>query len=102
MRKKIMLMVIIFCMISSTNIIYGQKIVQEAKMENHTFSNQEESILSIIKQIDEDMMLGYIEDLVSIAKKHEVPRLTGTKGCEEAREFILNEFMSYGISVNIS
>ena len=101
MIKKIMMILITFCMISSTNIIMGQSNLKEFQTINQSITNQEDMLLSIIGQIDEGMMLRYIENLVRIAEKHEVSRLTGTDGCEEAREYILNEFMSYGMSVNI-
>jgi len=75
-------------------------IAQSENLKN-TKIDEEDIILEIIQEIDSDMMLSYIQDLVTIANKHDVKRLTGTEGCEEAREYILSEFMELGISTNI-
>ena len=53
-----------------------------------------DNILSIIQQIDKEMVLGYLEDIVSFG-----PRFTGTESCEQAADYIYNEFESMGMSV---
>lgn len=64
-------------------------------------TNHESTILSIIQHINEDSMLNYIEDLVQINDKHDKSRLTGTEGCEETKEYILNELVNLGIDTKI-
>ena len=53
-----------------------------------------DDIPSIIQQIDEELILGYLEDIVSFG-----PRYTGTESCEQAAEYIYNEFESMGLAV---
>ncbi len=53
-----------------------------------------DNIVDIITQIDESMILGYIENLTSYG-----PRVTGETGCIDAAEYIYNEFSSMGLEV---
>jgi len=54
--------------------------------------SSEETIIEIIENIDEDLILGYLEDLVAFG-----PRVTGTTACHEAGDHIYDEFVSYGL-----
>ncbi|HEC82005.1 MAG TPA: M20/M25/M40 family metallo-hydrolase [Thermoplasmatales archaeon] len=52
------------------------------------------NIEELIQQIDEDLVSGYIQDLVDFG-----PRVTGTTACEDAAEYIYNQFENMGLSV---
>ena len=49
-------------------------------------------ILSILELIDEDLLRGYLEVLVSYG-----PRFTGTYGCEKSARFIYDQFTGMGL-----
>jgi len=49
-------------------------------------------VIDIIEQIDEPLLLEYLEDLVAFG-----PRVTDTPACEQAGEWIYNEFQSMGL-----
>jgi len=51
-------------------------------------------IIDLITQINESMILGYLQGLTNIG-----PRVTGETGCEQAAEYIYNEFSSMGLQV---
>ena len=51
-------------------------------------------IVNIIQQIDESMMVGYLENLTSFG-----PRVTATSACDEARKYIYNDFKDMGLDV---
>ena len=52
----------------------------------------DENIVSLIQQIDEDLYLGFLENLTSFG-----PRVTATQACEDAGEYIYNEFQQMGL-----
>ena len=104
MRDKIIIFIIVFCMVSTGTIISAEKIkIRDSENDfNKTYSiGDEDTIVSMLEQLNQDMMLGYIEDLVEIAERHDKSRLTGTEGCEEGRDYIVNEFFEMGISTDI-
>ena len=47
----------------------------------------DEFIIDIIQQINETMYLGYLENITAFG-----PRVTGTDACNEAGDYIYNEF----------
>lgn len=49
----------------------------------------------LIAQLDETMVLGYLENLTSIG-----PRITGTENCEEAAHYLYQEFNDLGLDVH--
>lgn len=51
-----------------------------------------ETIIEILNQIDETLILGYLENLTAFG-----PRVTGTPECEEAGDYIYNEFINMGL-----
>jgi len=51
-----------------------------------------EDILSLIQQLDEEMYLGYLENLTAFG-----PRVTGTTECDDAGDYIYNQFVSMGL-----
>lgn len=57
-------------------------------------ASKSEVIIDMIQQLDESMILEYLEDLVAFG-----PRVTETTACEQAGEWIYNEFQSMGLDV---
>jgi hypothetical protein len=53
-----------------------------------------QKISSILEHIDENLLLHYLEDIVSFG-----PRMTSTFGCEQAAEYIYQEFNRLGLQV---
>ena len=53
-----------------------------------------EDVISLINDIDDRMMLGYLENLTSFG-----PRVTATSACNESGEYIYNEFNNMGLDV---
>ena len=53
-----------------------------------------EDVISLINDIDEQMMIGNLENLTSFG-----PRETTTSACEESGEYIYNEFNNMGLEV---
>ncbi len=51
-------------------------------------------VTELLKQIDESLMLGYLENLTSFG-----PRLTGTPACDQAAQYIYQTFQSMGLAV---
>ena len=104
MRNKIILFIVVFCLVSTSTLIVADKIEiknPENKFDNMLLINQDDSIISMLEQLDQEMMLTYIEDLVEIAEKYDTSRLTGTEGCEEARDYIINEFFNMNLNTKL-
>jgi len=59
---------------------------------DRTILSDDETIIEILEDLDEALVLGYLEDLVAFG-----PRRTGTPACQAAGEYIYNEFVSYGL-----
>lgn len=57
-------------------------------------ASKSEVIIDMIQQLDESMILEYLEDLVAFG-----PRVTETTACEQAGEWIYNEFQSMELDV---
>lgn len=53
-------------------------------------------IVNLITQLNEGLYLDYLEDLVAIG-----PRVTSTDGCEEAADYIYDQFVDMGLSTRI-
>jgi hypothetical protein len=51
-------------------------------------------IVDLITQIDEPMILGYLQGLTSFG-----PRVTGETGCVQSAEYLYNEFAGMGLEV---
>jgi hypothetical protein len=66
--------------------------IQSSDPPEKTFDADEDTIIAILENIDEDLILGYLEDLVAFG-----PRVTGTTQCHQAGDYIYNEFESYGL-----
>jgi hypothetical protein len=52
----------------------------------------DENVVSLIQQLDEEIYLDYLEDLVAFG-----PRVTATEACENAGDYIYDEFISMGL-----
>jgi hypothetical protein len=52
----------------------------------------DDNIISLIQQLDENLYLGYLENLTAFG-----PRVTTTQECDDAGEYIYNEFLKMGI-----
>jgi len=100
-NKIIISFFVTFLLLSTTAVITGQKVTVSTNNKELLQVNNQDIIPEMLEQLDEEMMLGYIEDLVEIAEKHSLSRLTGTEGCEEARDYILNEFFETNLQTNI-
>jgi len=57
-----------------------------------TLDSSEDAIIEIIENMDENLYLGYLEDLVAFG-----PRVTGGSACENAGNYIYEEFVSDGL-----
>lgn len=51
-------------------------------------------IIELIQQVDETLILGYLENLTSFG-----PRLTGTPACEQSAQYIYQTFQDMGLEV---
>ena len=51
-------------------------------------------IIELIQQVDETLILGYLENLTSFG-----PRLTGTPACEQSAQYIYQTFHDMGLEV---
>jgi hypothetical protein len=94
MKKKFVLVLSIVLLLSSTTFTYAQQI-KTNETDQLTNSND-----VMIDQLTEDMLLNYIEELVEIAEKYEDARFTGTQGCTEGKNFIIQEFANMRLEVN--
>jgi len=75
--------------------IEGEKPILKANYQVHSLQPELESVsynddlLSLIEPLDEDMYLGYLENITSFG-----PRVTTTQGCVDAGDYIYNQFDS--------
>ncbi|MDH7518099.1 MAG: M28 family peptidase [Candidatus Thermoplasmatota archaeon] len=59
-----------------------------------TVSSMSGIVVDMLEQVDESVILGYLEELVGFG-----PRVTGTPACVAAAGWIYNEFQNMGLSV---
>ncbi len=57
-------------------------------------SSMDGTVLELIQEIDESLLLGYLEDLVDFG-----PRVTGSNACSKAGDYIYDTFQSMGLDV---
>ena len=55
-------------------------------------SSTHETVIEIIQNLNDELILGYLENLTAFG-----PRLTGSPACQQAGEYIYDEFESYGL-----
>ncbi len=83
------------CMPTSYPEFKTQKIPQLEFAHNEIFSPTFDiNITDLIRQINESMILGYLENLTDFG-----PRVTGTSECYEAGEYIYSEFEDMNLEV---
>ena len=66
----------------------------DSKHHNKMLSSIDNNIIDMILQIDDSMVLRYLENLTAFG-----PRVTGTPECYAAGNYIYNEFVSMGLDV---
>jgi len=100
MKFNIKILVIILCVLLIDVVVpvQGLKIVSINQKEisdagNIAFSHGR-AMVKLIQQLNETMVKGYIENLTAFG-----PRVTGTIGCEQASNYIYNEFENMGLEV---
>jgi len=69
-----------------------EKIQISTNPPSKSLTSNEETIIDILQNLDEDLILGYLEDIVAFG-----PRVTGSSACQAAGDYIYNEFVSYGL-----
>ena len=57
-------------------------------------NTMDEGVIDLINQINESMILAYLQNLTSFG-----PRVTGQPACEQAAEYLYNEFSNMGLEV---
>ena len=98
MIKKLFVLVVIFCFLINSLVVTGMHINNNELVVSPP-NNEEDNITLMLEQLTEEMFLSYVEELVAIAEKYVEARFTGTDGCEEARNFIIQEFSNMGMNV---
>ena len=74
-------------------VIETKQVVQTvSNPPKKTLDSTEDAIIQIIENMDEELYLGYLEALVAFG-----PRPTGSSGCENAADYIYEEFVSDGL-----
>ena len=107
MKKLIAICVVIVLCCSSTTVFALQKQITNngsEKIQNDIgplLIGGDDIMPILLEQLDETMLLGYIEDLVDISESRYLSRFTGTEGCEEARNYIVQEFENMGLDVKL-
>ena len=79
-------------MLEGVNIETYENIQIISNLPEITRSSTHETIIEILENLDEDLILGYLEDLTDFG-----PRVTGTTACAQAGDYIYDEFESYGL-----
>jgi len=72
----------------------SENIEKISRRHNTDTVSRNDIIIDMIQQLDESMILDYLEDLVAFG-----PRVTETTACEQAGEWIYTEFQSMGLDV---
>jgi len=67
------------------------KIITQIQTEKGS-TTRNENIAALISQVNEEIYLGFLEDLVALGL-----RVTSTTQCEDAAEYIYNEFVNMGL-----
>jgi hypothetical protein len=76
------------------NIIFYENTIQEYNEHNILTLNTNDLIVDIIQQLDESLILYYLQTLVSFG-----PRVTGTSACSQAGQWIYSGFQDMGLDV---
>jgi hypothetical protein len=78
---------------NENNLIY-ETFEQENKGNNKFIQNKNDLIIDIIQQLNESVILDFLQTLVSFG-----PRVTGSSSCTQAGEWIFSEFQDMGLDV---
>jgi hypothetical protein len=70
-----------------------EKLVETSHHELYPIETND-FVVSLIEQLDEELYLSYLEELVSFG-----PRVTNTEECNNAGDYIYNEFVDMGLDV---
>ena len=73
-------------------ILEWNNVIENRKNNEYIESSYNDDIASFINEIDELMILGYLENLTSFG-----PRVTASAACDDAGEYIYNEFLEMGL-----
>ena len=76
------------------NKIFYENTIQEYKEHKILTQNTNDLIVDIIQQLDESLILNYLQTLVSFG-----PRVTGTSACTQAGQWIYSGFQDMGLDV---
>jgi aminopeptidase YwaD len=76
------------------NSVHNQKSNEERIPSKNTFFQPNDLIEEKIQQLDSDMILNYLQTIVSFG-----PRRTGTQACIDTGEWIYTEFQNMGLQV---
>jgi len=90
-KKLIGIFVIIFLFV---NLISMNVLSEIDSNEKISINMLNDDIIDMIEELDEEMVIGYIENLTSFG-----PRWKGTENCHEAGIYIYNEFKKMGLEV---
>jgi len=107
MKKIIVLGIVMILGFSSTTVFALQKQITNngsGKIQNGIgplLIGGDDIMPILLEQLDETMLLGYMEDLVDISKSRYLSRFTGTEGCKEAKNYIVQEFENMGLDVKL-
>jgi len=88
----IIILIINPIIISKSNEIKNQAIDSISFNEQIIKIIKDEKIIQAIEMVNESLLRQFLEELISYG-----PRKTGTYGCEQAAEFIYNQFQEMGL-----
>ncbi len=76
------------------NSVLNQELYEPITKENTICSQSNDLIEQKIQQLDTDMILNYLQTIVSFG-----PRRTGTQACKDTGDWIYDEFQTMGLQV---
>jgi len=95
-KKLVTFIVIIIFLFQGTNILNAQYLNFSIDQDTTYDSNYNDKIQNIVDMITKDLLLEYMEKIVSFG-----PRPTDTYGCEKTAAYIADEFKKEGLQVQI-
>jgi hypothetical protein len=69
---------------------------QIGSVSKKLYASFDEGLLNLVQQLDETIYLGFLENLTSFG-----PRETGTEACDQAGDYIYNEFIKMGLDARL-
>jgi len=91
--QKIRVIIMIFFLICPVTSIFGEPLDIQVEDKEKTRKNDfTEDIISMINQVDDNIIQDYLEDFVSFGYKK-----TGSENCKRAAEYIYNKFLDFGL-----